>query len=238
MSVSFIIPTFNEKDNIIKLINNISIYIKKITKDYEIIVIDDSSPDNTGEICNRYYQNNKNVKTFIRKNIKGFASAIYFGIKKAKKDYIIVMDADFSHDPKLIPVMLHKAKKYDIVLGSRYTKNGGGENKQRFWLSKIYNIYLKVLLKIDITDFLFGYFCVRKDYLIKNKLLDKHIFVGFGDYFIRFAYSISKSGGSFYEISAFYKNRMYGESKSNLIKMLFTYTITSLEIFKLKYFHH
>lgn len=234
MSVSFVIPTFNEKENIIKLIDKIIFYVKRVTNQYEIIIVDDNSPDETGKTCNKHYSNNNKIKAFIRMNEKGFASAIYFGIKKAKKDYVIVMDADFSHDPKLIPLMLKKVKKYDIVLGSRYTKNGGGENKQRFWLSKIYNIYLRTLLGINITDFLFGYFCIKRDYLIENKLIIKSIFTGFGDYFIRFAYFINKTGGGFYEIPVFYKNRIYGTSKSNLLKMLITYTITSLEILILK----
>lgn len=235
MKVSFIIPTYNEKDNIIKLIDSIGQSVKKIEAvKYEIIVVDDDSQDKTGIICSDHFYGNKNISVYIRKKEKGFASAIRYGIEKSKGDYVVVMDSDFSHDPELIPLMLSRIKEADIVLGSRYVKTGGGENKQRFFLSKIYNLYLRYLLRIKITDFLFGYFCIRRDYLISNKLLNKEIFKGFGDYFIRLAFYINKNGGTFLEIPVFYKNRIYGESKSNLVKMLITYTITSIEVFSLK----
>lgn len=230
MTVSFVIPTYNEKGNIIKLINKIINTVRKTTYRYQIIVVDDNSPDETGAIGRKYFYNNKRVEIYIRKMDKGFASAIYYGIKKSKGEIIIVMDADFSHDPKLIPKMLLEIKNHDVIIGSRYIKNGGGENKERFLLSKIYNLYLHYLLRINITDFLFGFFCVKKEFIVKNNLLTKNVFSGFGDYFIRLAYGINKSGGTFIEIPAYYKNRIYGESKSNLFKMLITYTLTSLQV--------
>ncbi|MCL5432985.1 MAG: glycosyltransferase [Patescibacteria group bacterium] len=230
MTLSVILPTYNEKDNIIEIIEKIVKSIGNISCKYQIVVVDDNSPDKTGEICRKYFYKNKQIIIYIRKKEKGFASAIYFGIKKSKGDTIIVMDTDFSHDPALIPIMISKMETCDIVIGSRYAKNGGGEDKKRYLLSKIYNFYLKSILKIEISDFLFGYFCVRKTFLIKKGLLNKNIFTGFGDYFIRLAYYINKSGGTFLEIPAFYKSRIHGTSKSDLKKMLFTYTKTSLQL--------
>lgn len=235
MTVSFIIPTFNEKDNIIELIDQIIRTIKKTKFGYEVVVVDDDSPDRTGAICRNYFHTTYQVVTYIRKKDKGFASAIYYGIKKSKGEIIIVMDADFSHDPNIIPQMLLKIKKYDIIIGSRYVRSGGGENKKRFLLSKIYNLYLRYLLGVKITDFLFGFFCIKKEFLIKHNLLDKNIFSGFGDYFIRLSYFINKCNGVFFEIPAFYKNRTHGVSKSNIVKMLITYTITSFQVFLLKF---
>lgn len=231
MKVSFIIPTYNEKDNILILIKEIIKNIKKTKDKYEVIVVDDDSSDKTGYICEEYFSKDKGIKVYIRTKDKGFASAIYYGIKKSTGNIIFVMDADFSHDPKLINLMLEEIKKCDIVIASRYKKNGGGENKQRFMLSKLYNLYLRLLLGVNITDFLFGYFCIRKSYLLKNNLITKKVFSGFGDYFIRFAYAINGKSGRFIEIPAFYKNRTHGQSKSNLLKMLFTYTLTSFEMF-------
>lgn len=231
MKISVILPTYNEKDNIIHLIKKIIINLKKITYEYEIVVVDDNSPDNTAKISKMEFVKNKKIKIYVRKNDKGFASAILYGLRKASGEMLLVMDTDFSHDPKLISKMAYNVNKYNIVIGSRYAKNGGGENKNRYFLSKIYNIYLRYLLGIEISDFLFGYFCVKKDFLIKNKMLDEKVFHGFGDYFIRFAYFAHKAGGSFFEIPAFYKNRTSGVSKSNLINMLYTYTRTSLSLY-------
>ncbi len=231
MKISVVLPTYNEKDNIIPLIKDIIKNIKKITKNYEIVVVDDNSPDKTAEVCRKEFAKDKNVIIYVRKKNKGFASAILYGLRKAKGETVFVMDTDFSHNPKLIPQMATKSSKYNVVIGSRYAKNGGGENKNRYFLSKIYNLYLKYLLGIDISDFLFGYFCAEKKFLVKNELLDEKIFYGFGDYFIRFAYYINKAGGRFFEIPAFYKNRISGESKSNLINMLYTYTKTSIKLY-------
>lgn len=230
MILSVVLPTYNEKDNIFKLIEKIVDSIKKFTRSYEIIVVDDDSPDKTGEICKKYFKRKKEIRVFIRKKEKGFASAIYYGINKSVGDIVVVMDTDFSHDPLLIPVMLSKIKKCDIVIGSRYAQTGGGENKKRYWMSKIYNVYLRYILRIDISDFLFGYFCIKRKFLLKNDLLTESIFTGFGDYFIRLIYYINKSGGTFLEIPAFYKSRTHGTSKSNIKKMLFTYTKTSLQL--------
>jgi len=231
MTASFVLPTYNEKDNIIILIKAIQKSVKKVTRDFEIIVVDDNSPDRTGYICRKYFGIRKDFKVYIRKKERGFASAILYGIKKARGTYIIVMDTDFSHDPEIIPSLLSKIKNCDIVIGSRYMKNGGGENKVRYWLSKVYNLYLRHILRIKITDFLFGFFCVRKSFLIKNNLLSKNVFKGFGDYFIRLAYYVSKSNGIFLEIPAFYKSRIHGKTKSNITNMLFTYTTSSLRLF-------
>lgn len=230
MKASIILPTYNERDNIIKLVESVIHVVNKVTHAFEIIIIDDSSPDKTGIICKDFFKKNSKVKTYIRKKDKGFASAILYGIKKSKGEFVVVMDTDFSHDPRMLPIMLAKAINFDIVIGSRYVKNGGGENKVRYALSKAFNIYLHLLLGIGMKDFLFGYFCVNKKFLIKNNLLTDYIFSGFGDYFIRLAFFVKRYNGKFVEIPAFYKDRIYGSSKSNLLKMFFTYTRTSISL--------
>ena len=231
MSVSIILPTYDESGNIIALVNKIIAEVSKSTMNYEVIVVDDNSPDKTAEICEKHFLKNRKVKTYIRRYDKGLARAILYGIKKSKKEFVVVMDTDFSHDPRLIPQMLKKIKSNDILIASRYAKKGGGENKARYLLSKIYNIFLWLLLNVPISDFLFGYFCIRRSFLIKYRLMNREIFSGFGDYFIRLSYKIYKSGGKFYEIPAYYKNRVYGVTKSNITKMFITYSFAA---FKLK----
>lgn len=230
MNTSIILPTYNEKDNIVPLIKSIISSVGKYEKEYEILVIDDNSPDKTATISKNFFSKNKHVKVFVRKKDKGLASAILYGITKSKGKVIVVMDTDFSHDPNMLPKMLSLIKNYDIVIGSRYVKSGGGENKKRYWLSRIYNIYLRIILRIKIADFLFGYFCVKRNFIFNNNLAKKSIFTGFGDYFIRFAYFSNKAGARFIEIPTFYKDRVHGYSKSNIIKMFITYTNTSLRL--------
>lgn len=231
MKVSIVLPTYNEKDNILSLIKLIEQNLRSKLSNYEILVIDDNSPDKTGYICKKKYKVNKKIKVFIKKTDKGLGSSILYGLKRAKNDYIVVMDTDFSHNPNLIPKMLSKIKNFDIVISSRYSKFGGGENKTRFFLSKMFNLYLRSILRINISDFLFGFFCIRRRFLVENKLLSNNIFFGFGDYFIRLAFYINKHEGRFAEIPAFYKDRVNGKSKSNILKMFITYTYTSLKLF-------
>lgn len=229
MHVSIILPTFNEKENVVRLINEIIKCLEGYYK-FEVIVVDDESPDKTANTCIKLFRNKKNIRIFVRKKQRGLATAIHFGINNATGKYIIVMDTDLNHDPKIIPLMLSKINKYNIIVGSRYINGGGMENKKRYWLSKFYNLYLRFLLKVPVTDFLSGFFCIDKDYLmhiLKNK---NYIFTGYGEYFMKLLFAICKSRGQFFEIAVFYINRPYGESKSNLLKMFVTYTKTSLHL--------
>ncbi|OGH06075.1 MAG: hypothetical protein A2W22_04125 [Candidatus Levybacteria bacterium RBG_16_35_11] len=234
MKTAVILPTYNERGNIVRLVTEIIKNINKTRHDYEIIVVDDNSSDKTAEICKKYFVKNKKVKVFVRKKEKGLATAILFGIKKSSKDidYIIVMDTDFSHNPKIVPVMLKRIKNSDMVIGSRYIKGGGMANKKRYVFSKFYNQFLRILLGVNVTDFLSGYFCIRKEFILKIKpeITAKNIFSGYGDYFIRLIFLINKLNGRFSEVPSFYHERTYGTSKSNLIKMIFSYTNTAFSI--------
>jgi len=230
MKLSFILPTYNEKDNILILIKSIIKSIEGLPHKYEIIIVDDNSPDKTGILTKKYFAKQKNIKTYIKIKDKGLASSIYHGIKKATGDIIFVMDTDFSHDQRIIPQMISGIKKSDLVIGSRFAKGGGGDDKSRYLMSKIYNIFLRIIFGINVTDFLFGYFCVKKNYMLKNNLLNKEIFSGFGDYFMKLIYYTHKSGGVFMEVPAIYKSRIHGESKSNVGKMIFTYSATALKL--------
>ena len=165
MQVSIILPTYNEKKNILLLINS----IKRQLKNYnlEIIIIDDQSPDETGLICKKNFIKYKNIKVLINKSRIGFAKSILEGIKVATKKKIIVMDTDFTHDPKLIPTMLRLSNEYDIISGSRYCSGGYMENQIHSHLSYFYNLILKLILKTQIQDNLGGYFCIDKKNLSK-----------------------------------------------------------------------
>ncbi len=230
MDLSIILPTFNEKGNVNKLIESIKRNLKAKKFNFEIIIVDDNSPDRTAEICKKKFKSDKSVKIFVRKKERGLASAIYYGIKKAMGKYILVMDTDFSHDPKLIPQMVENIKDSDIVIGSRYIGSGGMKNQKRYWLSHLYNLYLRILFGIPVTDFLSGYFCIKRKYLLNMLYEQKKIFVGYGDYFMRLIFFINLNQGKFTELASFYKDRSYGQSKTNLLKTFILYTKTSINL--------
>ena len=122
--VSVILPTYNESGNIIDLVNAI---IQQIPRDYdyEIIVVDDNSPDNTHGLVRETFQANPKVVPVLRTVDRGFAKSIREGIERAGGDRIVVMDTDFTHDPAEIPRLLHVGEVYDIVSGSRFCPGGG-----------------------------------------------------------------------------------------------------------------
>ncbi len=226
MDVSIILPTYNEKKNILLLVSSIKQYLKKINN--EIIIVDDNSPDKTGSICIKEFFKDKSIKVLINKKRIGFAESIYKGILNSKKKIVIVMDTDFTHDPVLIPKMLRLIKEYDMISGSRYCAGGYMEDQLHSHLSFFYNLLLKLILKTQIQDNLGGYFCIKKDSL--KKLPCRKIFYGYGEYYFRLLFFSLNRSLSILEIPAIYKKRTRGKSKSKFIYMFYKYLIEAVKL--------
>lgn len=220
--VSVILPTYNEKGNIIELINDIEEQLSLIKVEKEIVVIDDNSPDESGKIVLAAFANDKSVKVFIRKEDKGLATAIRFGIEKSTGDSIIVMDTDFNHDPKMIPQMIEFLKYYDVIGGSRFTFGGGMKPLYRYLGSFFYNMLIRIILHTQIQDNLSGFFSMRREKLFLLNF--DNIFFGYGDYFFRLLFYAKKKKYNILEIPVFYQLRKTGESKTNLLPVLLRYT--------------
>lgn len=228
--ISIILPTFNEAGNIIPLIEEISAVLSK--RKFEIIVIDDNSPDGTYEIILKKYQRVRKIRIFRRFKDRGLANAIIFGIYKSLGNLIIVMDTDFNHDPKLLPVFIKNCNQYDLIIGSRYIKGGGMENRIRYIFSYIYNLIIRSILKLKTHDNLSGFYIIKKDKLFKLKL--KEIYKGYGDYFIRLLKDAHEKNLNIKEIPVFYNNRRSGESKTRFLKIFLDYTKTVASLTKSK----
>jgi dolichol-phosphate mannosyltransferase len=200
-SFSIIIPTLNESQNILDLIDSIKNNITASTC-YELIIVDDNSPDGTtNKILDSYNEHNgftiynihefndtliyKNfliypshnnfnffIKIIIRKEKTGLISAIQDGINSSISDFVIVMDADLSHSPFYLNSLIKEIKnsKSDIVIASRYLKNGKilGWPKKRVFYSKAATFISKSLFKLNnITDPMSGFFIIKRD-ILKN----------------------------------------------------------------------
>jgi dolichol-phosphate mannosyltransferase len=165
--LSIIIPTYNEKETILRTISEIKKNIKGIK--HEILVIDDNSPDKTWNLIN----NSKISNTICirRLNKKGLSSAIIDGFQKAKYEKILVMDADGQHEPKIIKQMLKQINNYDFVIGSRYIKGGSVENwpKKRIIISKTASFLAQTILSSKIKDPMSGFFMTKKEKLNEIK---------------------------------------------------------------------
>ena len=226
MEVSVILPTFNEKKNILLLINQIKKNLKK--NKLELIIIDDNSPDKTGLICKKKFAKDKSVKVLVNKKRIGLSESIYEGISYSSKKNIVVMDTDLTHDPVLIPKMLRLIKEYDIISGSRFCAGGYMEERIHSSLSFVYNILLKSILKTQVQDNLGGYFCIKRKTI--NKLPCKKIFYGYGEYFFRLLYFSVKKKFTILEVPAIYKKRVRGKSKSKFFYLLYKYFIEALKL--------
>jgi dolichol-phosphate mannosyltransferase len=227
-TLSVILPTYDEKGNICKLITTIFKVTAKAHCRTEIIVVDDNSPDGTAEVVKRNFAHNPHVRLLVRKKEKGLATAIKHGLKMAKHDLVLVMDTDFNHDPAMIPIMISKTAQKTLIIGSRYVKGGGMENKLRQWLSNLFNIYIRILLNHQVHDNLSGFFLLSKNDLKSVDL--NSVFYGFGDYFIRLIYMLHKQRYTIVEVPVFYRNRTQGVSKSKFFNMFLTYTQSAIKL--------
>lgn len=227
--ISIIIPTFNERKNIISLIKKINHCLVNFNNKYEIIIVDDNSPDKTSLEIAKIYGRNKSIRLFVRKNERGLASAILYGIRKSKGNVIVGMDADFNHPPETIKKLFNELKNHDLVVASRFIKEGGMEDKVRSVFTYTFNLFLKYILGFPTMDNMSGFYIVKKEILLKLPI--EQIYLGYGEYHLRLVYLAKKQGLKIKEIPVFYPKRKYGKSKSNLLKMFFRYLFIA---FKLK----
>jgi len=161
------IPTYNEKENIENLINNI---LELKIKNLHVVVADDDSPDGTWKIVDKISKKNKNVHLLLRKKDRGRGSGGRDGFiycLKNKADVIVEMDADMSHDPKYIPAMINELKNADLIIGSRRVK--GSKEIGRSWFRRFVtlaaNLYITLLLGIRVKDCNSGYRCFKRKVL-------------------------------------------------------------------------
>ncbi|WP_338599351.1 polyprenol monophosphomannose synthase [Sulfolobus tengchongensis] len=223
VNFSIVIPTYNERDNIVKLIEEIN---RTIFYNTRILVIDDNSPDGTAQVLQNL--NLSNLIVFVRKNERGLGSALRYGIKKAielESDYVVTMDADFSHDPKYLPEMMKVAQEenYDLVIGSRYIKGGGIENwpLSRKVISKGANYLFKLVSRSPINDNTSGFRIYSRRAAILA--LECESTDGY-EFQICTAFKIIKSNLKFKEYPILFRNRTTGKSKlgfKEIIKWFF-----------------
>lgn len=175
--IGIILPTYCEAANIEKLIHE----IESLNLNVSILVIDDSSPDGTADIVRNLQKKYDNVLLFVRPKKNGLGTAITDGFKiflrfKNPPNYIITMDADYSHSPDEIRRLLETAYPgYDLVIGSRYCRGGSTINWGffRLLLSKMANLTASLLVNVGVSDYTSGMRCYSTK-LVGNIINDLH----------------------------------------------------------------
>ena len=173
--LSVIIPTFNEEENILTIIAEVDAVLKKSNINGEILVVDDNSRDRTIALVRELHTKKENVNILVRMEDHGLSQSVADGFSHASSEIFVVIDADLSHPPALIPKMYQEIRAgNDVVIGSRYMEGGG----IRQWPLKrrvisIGATFLGRLLFPDITDPVSGFFAVRKQVIANAPLKPK-----------------------------------------------------------------
>lgn len=213
-----IIPTYNEKENIERIIAKVFSF----EHPFHILVVDDGSPDGTADLVKNLMRENAH-RLFIleRKGKLGLGTAYIAGFKRAiemKYDYIYEMDADFSHNPEDL-IRLREAcasGKGDFAIGSRYVKGGKVENwpLNRILMSFFASVYVNAVLWMGIRDCTAGFKCYKRK-VLETIDLDGIRFIGYA-FQIEMKYKAKRLGFKPVEVPVTFIDRLYGESKMSM----------------------
>lgn len=213
MNAMVVIPTYNERDNIGKLVNK----ILGLNLDIQILIVDDGSPDGTGDLADRLTEKTDGkIQVIHRKGKLGLGSAYREGFMyalDAGADLILQMDADFSHNPERLPDFIDKAKEADVIIGSRYLNGISVVNWpiRRLILSYSANVYARLVTGLKITDCTGGFKCFNRKALeaidIENMKSDGYSFQ------IEMNFRCAEKGFKIKEIPIIFIDRHAGSSK-------------------------
>lgn len=214
--ISILLPTYNERENIIPLIERT---LKAVTQEKEVIVIDDNSPDGTSELVQSRFKNHPEVRLIIRTNERGLCSAVQRGINESAGDIIAWMDCDLSMPPEKFPELIDKIinNGYDAAVGSRYVKGGKDrrDDSNRLilyfhkFLSKIIVTFTSLMLDRTFKDWTSGFIAVKSS-VIKTMPLKGD----YGEFFIEMMYRLLKKGYKVIEVPYELIPRQQGQSKT------------------------
>lgn len=226
MKLSVVVPTYNEMENIEALVTA----LLALPLELDVVVVDDNSPDGTGEIADRLAEAHPgHVHVVHREGKLGLGTAYiagFYAALEAGSDLILTMDADFSHPPRFIPEMVQKIEQgYDLVIGSRYVPGGGTIQCTwpRIFLSWGANTIARTLLGLKAHDVTAGFRCYRRE-VLEDIALDR-IFSNGYSFLTEMLYKVKVRGWRIGEIPIIFQNRQQGASKisrNEIIKALYT----------------
>jgi dolichol-phosphate mannosyltransferase len=213
-----ILPTYNEAENIDALVRAAHTQLESTGVGHTILVVDDGSPDGTGEIADRLAAELAPVRVLHRPRKEGLGRAYLAGFAMALAggaELILEMDSDFSHDPADLPRLIAASEAADLVLGSRYVPGGGITEwgRLRRLLSRGGSAYARILLGVPVRDLTGGFKCFHRRVLEAIDVEDVHA-DGYG-FQIELTYKAVKAGFTVAEVPILFRERRVGSSKMN-----------------------
>ena len=212
MNATVVIPTYNERDNLAGLIPAVLAY-----PGYNVIVVDDDSPDGTGALADTLAeQAGGRLSVIHRTGARGLGRSLVAGLQRAlttDADLIFQMDADFSHDPQYLPAMAAATGDADLVLGSRYLQGVSVVNwpLHRIILSSFANRYIRAILGLEVTDCTTGFRCWRREALARLPI-DAMVSNGYA-FLVEMLFEASRRGCRIAEVPIIFIERRQGQSK-------------------------
>ncbi|MCB9872329.1 MAG: polyprenol monophosphomannose synthase [Planctomycetes bacterium] len=206
-----VLPTYNERENLEAVIAAIAANL--VT---DVLIVDDNSPDGTGELADRMAAEFPAVHVLHRPNKRGLGTAYIDGFRWGLREgfeRLIQMDCDFSHDPADLPRLVDACETADLVIGSRYVDGGEtpGWPASRRLLSRCANLYASAFLGRTVRDWTAGFRCVRSDVLARADL-DRIHATGFS-FQVQLTWVVKQLGGRIREVPVRFVDRRKGESK-------------------------
>ena len=212
-----IIPTYNEKDNAERIIRATF----ELSEPFDILVVDDGSPDGTADIIKRLQDEFPTLHLLEREGKQGLGTAYIAGFRWALErdfEFVFEMDADFSHNPNDLPRLLAACRDEgaDVSVGSRYVKGGKVENWPfiRWAISYFASLFVRIVLSFGVKDTTAGFKCYRRK-VLETIDMDDIWFVGYA-FQIEMKYSAHKLGFKVAEVPITFIDRQYGESKMSM----------------------
>ena len=214
MKYLVVVPTYNEILNIEKLIES----VLKVAPEVDILIVDDNSPDGTGDIADKIAAKETRLKVLHRAGKQGLGSAYVAGFKYALEkgyDFVFEMDADFSHNPEKLRLFIERSEGCDLVIGSRYINGISVVNwpLNRLLLSILANLYVRIILWLPVKDATSGFKCFKAA-VLKTIDLDRVKSDGYS-FQIEMNYRAHRNGFKICEIPIIFIDRHSGTSKLN-----------------------
>jgi dolichol-phosphate mannosyltransferase len=208
-----ILPTYDEAENLEPLVEAVR---ERLPESRRVLIVDDSSPDGTGEIADRLAAEHEDVSVLHRPVKEGLGPAYIAGFRQALAggaELVVEMDADFSHDPAYLPQLLRAAEDADLVLGSRYVPGGGVTEwgPMRRFISRGGSAYARLALGIGIRDLTGGFKCLRRE-VLESIDLDSIDSLGYA-FQVEVTYRAIQAGFRVTEIPIVFRDRRQGSSK-------------------------
>lgn len=215
LELAVVIPTFKERDNIAPVLERLEATLRGV--DYEVIFVDDDSPDGTAEAIRAIGIGNPRVRVLQRINRRGLASACIEGMMASPANYIAVMDADLQHDETILPEMLSRLKsgKFDIAVGTRNAAGGsmGEFAAARVRLSNVGRKLSKFISRTEVSDPMSGFFMLTRPFL--NEVV--HSASGIGFKILLDILASANRPVRLTEVPYRFRSRMHGESKLDIL---------------------